>query len=92
MMVTSLVKLLMSAFIVSLLGLISLMTWQCRFIIRAFRRQPALRQYLFIWYPLWERGNPSFVLDHSGRYDNGTVIGTTYVDDPVQIGGSMVIP
>jgi hypothetical protein len=58
----------------------------------SFRRQPALRQYLFIWYPLWERGNPSFVLDHSGRYDNGTVIGTTYVDDPVQIGGSMVAP
>jgi hypothetical protein len=58
----------------------------------AFRRQPALRQYLYIWYPLWERGNPSFVLDHSGRYDNGTVIGTTYVDDPVQIGGSLVTP
>jgi hypothetical protein len=58
----------------------------------SFRRQPALRQYLFIWYPLWERGNPSFVLDHSGRYDNGTVIGTTYADDPVQIGGSMVAP
>jgi len=58
----------------------------------SFRRQPALRQYLFIWYPLWERGNPSFVLDHSGRYDNGTVIGTTYVNDPVQIGGSMVTP
>jgi hypothetical protein len=58
----------------------------------SFRRQPALRQYLFIWYPLWERGNPSFVLDHSGRYDNGTVIGTTYVDDPVQIGGSLVAP
>jgi hypothetical protein len=58
----------------------------------SFRRQPALRQYLFIWYPLWERGNPSFVLDHSGRYDNGTVIGTTYVDDPVQIGGSLVTP
>jgi hypothetical protein len=58
----------------------------------SFRRQPALRQYLFIWYPLWERGNPSFVLDHSGRYDNGTLIGTTYADDPVQIGGSMVAP
>jgi hypothetical protein len=58
----------------------------------AFRRQPALRQYLFIWYPLWERGSPSFVLDHSGRYDNGTLIGTAYVDDPVQIGGSMVTP
>jgi hypothetical protein len=58
----------------------------------SFRRQPALRQYLYIWYPLWERGNPSFVLDHSGRYDNGTVIGTTYVDDPVQIGGSLVAP
>jgi hypothetical protein len=58
----------------------------------SFRRQPALRQYLFIWYPLWERENPSSVLDHSGRYDNGTVIGTTYADDPVQIGGSMVAP
>jgi hypothetical protein len=58
----------------------------------SFRRQPALRQYLYIWYPLWERSNPSSVLDHSGRYDNGTVIGTTYVDDPVQIGGSMVTP
>jgi hypothetical protein len=58
----------------------------------AFRRQPGLRQYLFIWYPLWERGSPSFVLDHSGRYDNGTLIGTAYVDDPVQIGGSMVTP
>ena len=58
----------------------------------SFRRQPALSQYLYIWYPLWERGNTPLVLDHSGRYNNGTVIGTIYADDPVQIGGSMVTP
>jgi len=55
-------------------------------------RNPALRQYLYIWYPLWERGIPSYVLDHSGRYDNGSVVGTTYVDDPPQLAGSLVSP
>ena len=57
-----------------------------------YRRNPALRQYLYIWYPLWERGIPSYVLDHSGRYDNGSVVGTTYVDDPPQLAGSLVTP
>jgi hypothetical protein len=58
----------------------------------AFRRQPALKEYLFIWYPLWERGYPPYVADHSGRFDNGVLVGTTYVDDPVQIGGSLAAP
>ena len=57
-----------------------------------YHRNPALRQYLYIWYPLWERGTPSHVLDHSSRYDNGELFGTNYVDDPVQLAGSLVTP
>jgi len=57
-----------------------------------YRRRPAAQDYLYLYYPLWEKGNPSFFLDHSGRYDNGTRYGTTYADDPPRLGGSMVAP